>query len=150
MFISCARRVLYGSCSYVAVPTDDLHHWHNKFGLLETKEQTKELSSYTLVKVAGLRALEWDDLKSYKVVESSTPLATGPRDANEHLTSNRMVWALFSGSGMVFKSVKEQGRVHTVLSWYGHGGYDPEAPDISPYERSLVCYDPQFPDIELL
>ena len=147
MFIACARRALYGPCSFVAVPVEDLVHWHKQFGEFETK-QTGARS--VLVKVSDLRLTCWGEVTAFKLVDSSTPLATGPQDPNEHLTSNRMVWGLFVGGAAVFKSVREQGHVSTILSWYGHGGYDPEYPAISPQELARIYYDPEYPDIELM
>lgn len=147
MFIAVARRALYGPCSYVAVPSEDLVHWRRQFGEFETKQTSAHA---LLVKISDLSAKHWGDVKASKLVESSTPLATGPQDPNEHLTSNCMVWALFAGSTAVFKSVREHGKVRTILSWYGHGGYDPEAPSISPRELARIYYDPEYPDIELM
>ena len=147
MFVGAARRALYGPCSYVAVPREDLAHWRCQFGEFDVKPKGP---GDVLIKIADLGASKWGPLQAHRLVESSTPLATGPQDPNEHLTSNCMAWGLFSGATALYKSVREHGQVRTILSWYGHGGYDPESPDISARELARIYYDPEFPDIELM
>ena len=146
MFIPTAKRALYGPCSDVLIPADELKHWRTKFGNFDIHKTT---GNGVRVQIADLRACDWGRLQGHKLVNSSTPLATGPQDPKEH-RSECTKWGLFADSVLVYKSIRKHDRVRTVLSWYGHGGYDPESPGISRRERARVHYDPEYPDIELM
>jgi len=147
MFIATAKRALYGPCSDVIIPADELKHWRTKFGHFDIHKAT---GNGVHIKIDALRACDWGQLKGHTLVDSLTPLATGPQDPNEHGGSVGTKWGLFAGSALVYKSVRKHDRVRTVISWYGHGGYDPESPGISRRELARIYYDPEYPDIELM
>jgi hypothetical protein len=144
IFISCARRVLWGATDCILIPRKELPTWRLKFGKFEAKPSANAVA----VRVSELGACAWGELKCQEVVESANPFMVGPRKPDEH--GQDKSWGLFAGASLVYKSVKRHGRVRTVLSWYGHGEYDPESPAISRRERARIQYDPEYPDIELM
>ena len=147
MFIPTAKRALFGPCSDVLIPADELESWRTKFGHFPIHKTT---GNGVRVEIAELRVCDWGPLQGHTLVASSTPLATGPRDPNEHRGSGGTKWGLFAGTSLVYKSVRKHDRVRTVLSWYGHGGYDPEFPGISRRELARIYYDPEYADLELM
>ena len=143
MFVMCARRVLWGSTDCILFPRKELPAWRLHFGPFASKIS----GNAAVVRVSELNC-PWGALTCQEVVESSTPFADGPRQPGEH--GQDRAWGLFAGSLMVYKSQKRQGRVRTVVSWYGHGGYDPEFPAITRRDRAKIEYDPEYPDIEIM
>ena len=146
MFVPCAKRVLWGSCDAVVIPTRELKHWQTKFGDLDLEADSGDS---VRVKIASLKT-EWGPLKCNEMVESSTPDAEGPQMEKEHGPDNTKYWGLLAGPNLVYKSVRKRGRVRTVLSWYGMGEYDPEHAYITKRERARILYDPEYPAIELM
>jgi len=147
-FIPCAGRVwLQCRSDTIVVPAKELAQWRVKFGTVRTSDAR---SGGVSLAVADLAPCAWGELECHFVIDSSTPNAVGPKTHDEHGPSNRSTWALFADKAMVYKSVRHNGQVKTELSWYGHGGYDPQKPEISAAERALVEYDPEFPGIILL
>lgn len=147
-FVPCAKRAWWQwQSDAIVIPLADLPHWRLKFGALQTQNLN---AGGVSVLVTSLGPCGWDKLECHFVVDSSTPDAVGPQAHDEHGPSNRTTWALFANQAMVYKSMRHNGNVKTELSWYGHGGYDPNEPSISANERALIQYDPEFPDITLL
>lgn len=147
-FVPCARRAWWQRQSEtIVIPLADLVQWQLKFGTFQTQTSNAGGASVSL---ADLRDCGWDKVECHFVVDSSTPEAVGPQTRDEHGPLNRTTWALFTNQAMVYKSTRHNGNVTTELSWYGHGGYDPNEPSISAKERAHIQYDPEFPDITLL
>lgn len=147
-FVPCARRAWWQwQSETIVIPLADLAQWQLKFGTFQT--QTSNAGGVS-VSIADLGPCGWGKLECHFVVDSSTPEAVGPQTRDEHGPLNRTTWALFANHAMVYKSIRHNGNVTTELSWYGHGGYDPNKPSISARERAHIQYDPEFPDITLL
>lgn len=145
MFISCARRVLWGTTDCIVIPRKELPAWRLQFG----KFAARPVANGVVIRVSELSACAWGELRCQELVQSANPFTVGPPQPTEHDGQDKY-WGLFAGPSLVYKSMQQQGRVRTVLSWYGHGGYDPESPSISRRERARVHYDPEYPDIELM
>jgi hypothetical protein len=143
MFVMCARRVLWGSTDCILFPRKELSAWRLQFGKFDCK-----ISGDTVAVRVSELSCRWGVLTCQEVVESANPFSTGPRQPDEH--GQDKAWGLFAGSTLVYKSKQRKGSVRTVVSWYGHGGYDPEYPAITRRERARIEYDPDYPKIEFM